>query len=257
VEVSKLFDLTGRVAIVTGGGVGLGRQMALALAEAGADVVLCARKVERCEGTAQDIEKLGRKGLALRCDITREEEMDIVVAETLKKFKKIDILVNNAGRTWGSPPEDLKMDNWKKVIELNVNGTFSCTQKVGREMIKQKKGKIINVTAVNGLIGSDPVYMDALPYAASKGALVSFTKDLAIKWAKYNINVNAIAPGWFATKMTKWSIENHGDKILARIPENRFGGETDLKGTAVFLASKASDYITGQVLCVDGGLTSW
>lgn len=124
-------------------------------------------------------------------------------------------------------------------------------------MINQKKGKIINMASYAGLFGSDPEYMDAIAYNTSKGAIVSFTKDLAVKWAKYNINVNAIAPGWFATQMTKWSLENKGAKILDRLPIKRFGGENDLKGAVVFLASRASDYITGQVLCVDGGLSAW
>ena len=253
----SLFDLSGEVSIVTGGGIGLGLQMATALAEAGSNIVVCARKVERCEAAAHEIGKLGVQVIALRCDITREEEVDHVVKETLKKFQKVNILINNAGRTWGSKPEDLKVDDWKKVIDLNVTGTFVFTQKVGQEMIKQKRGKIINITSFNGLRGSDPIYMDAIPYSTSKGALVSFTKDLAVKWARYNINVNAIAPGWFSTQMTKWSFENYGENILVRIPFHRFGGESDLKGATIFLASGASDYVTGQVLSVDGGLTAW
>jgi NAD(P)-dependent dehydrogenase (short-subunit alcohol dehydrogenase family) len=256
-DVTSLFDLSGNLAIVTGGGTGLGKQIALALAEAGCNVVPCSRKVERCEEIAHEIEKMGVKSLPFRCDIAKDEEIGHVVNETVKKFGKIDILVNNAGRTWGSPAEEFPTEHWNKVMEVNVTGTFLFSQKVGRIMIKQKKGKIINMASYAGLSGSDPEYMDAIAYNTSKGAIVSFTKDLAVKWAKYNINVNAIAPGWFVTQMTKWSRENRGDKILDRLLIKRFGGEDDLKGAVVFLASRASDYVTGQILCVDGGLSAW
>ncbi|MCK5552185.1 MAG: SDR family oxidoreductase [Deltaproteobacteria bacterium] len=256
-DVHSLFDLTGKTAIVTGGGIGLGRQMACALAEAGCDIVICSRKVERCEDAASEIEKKGVKALALRCDISKGEEIEGVVSETVREFGKIDILVNNAGRTWGSPAEEIQIENWNKVVDVNVTGTFQFTQRVGREMIKQGNGKIINIASYAGLLGSDPEYMDAIVYNVSKGAIVALTKDLATKWAKHNINVNAIAPGWFSTPMTEWSISNKGDKILNRLLIKRFGGEDDLKGAVVFLASRASDYMTGHVLCVDGGLTAW
>jgi gluconate 5-dehydrogenase len=256
-DIRSLFDLNGRVAIVTGGGIGLGKQMTHALAEAGCHVVTCARKVERCEAVAHEIEKLGVKALAFRCDIGNEQEIDQVVNGTVKEFGKIDILVNNAGRTWGSPVENYPLEHWNKVVAVNLTGTFLFSQKAGREMIKQKDGKIINMSSYGGLRGSDPEYMDAIAYNVTKGGIVSFTKDLAVKWAKYNIKVNAIAPGWFITQMTQWSRENKGDKLLARLPIKRFGGEDDLKGAIVFLASRASDYVTGQVLCVDGGFTAW
>ena len=256
-SVLRLFDLTGRAAIITGGGAGLGYQMAEALAEAGSNLVLCSRKLQNCEEVAHEIEKMGVKALALRCDIAKKEEVEAVVMETVQHFGKVDILVNNAGRTWGSPVEDFPLEQWNKVIEVNLTGTFLCSQAAGREMIKQKYGKIINLSSYGGLRGTDPEYMDAIAYNSTKGAIVSFTKDLAVKWAKYNILVNAIAPGWFDTQMTKWSRENQGGRILDRLLIKRFGGREDLKGTVVFLASKASDYITGQVLCVDGGLMAW
>jgi NAD(P)-dependent dehydrogenase (short-subunit alcohol dehydrogenase family) len=256
-DVHSLFDLTGKTAIVTGAGIGLGRQMACALAEAGCDIVICSRKVQRCEDAASEIEKKGVKALALRCDISKGEEIEGVVSETARKFGKIDILVNNAGRTWGSPAEEIQIENWTKVVDVNVTGTFQFTQRVGREMIKQGNGKIINIASYAGLLGSDPEYMDAIAYNVSKGAIVALTRDLATKWAKHNINVNAIAPGWFSTHMTEWSISNMGDKILNRLLIKRFGGEDDLKGAVVYLASRASDYMTGQILCVDGGLTAW
>jgi len=257
VSILNLFDLSGRVSIVTGGGYGLGKIMATALGEAGSDIVICSRKLEKCEATAHEIEKLGVRALAIQCDINRDEDVDRVVSETVKKFQKIDILVNNSGLGWGAPPEEFKMEDWQKVIDLNITGTFRLTQKVGREMIKQKSGKVINISSYAGLRGTDPDYLDSIPYNTSKGAVVAFAKDLATKWAKYNINVNCIAPGWFPTKMSKWSLDNWGDKIISRLLIKRFGNEDDLKGAVIFLASKASDYMTGQVLCVDGGITAW
>jgi len=253
----SLFDLDGKVSIVTGGGDGLGRVMALALGEAGSDIVICSRNVEKCEATAHEVEKFGVRALAIQCDITRDEELNRLVGETIKKFKKIDVLVNNSGRTWGGAPEEIKIEDWQNVIDLNITGTFRCTQKVGREMIKQKSGKIINISSYAGLRGTDPQYLDAIPYNTSKGALISFTKDLATKWSKHNIAVNCIAPGWFHSKMTKWILENDGNTIFSRLLIKRFGEEDDLKGVVIFLASRASDYMTGQILSVDGGLTVW
>jgi len=256
-SVLNLFDLSGRVSIVTGGGYGLGKIMATALGEAGSDIVVCSRKLEKCEATAHDIEKLGVRSLAFQCDVNRDEDVDRVVSETVKKFKKIDILVNNSGLGWGASPEDIKMEDWQKVIDLNITGVFRFTQKVGREMIKRKSGKIINISSYAGLRGTDPDYLNSIPYNTSKGAMIIFAKDLATKWAKYNINVNCIAPGWFPTKMTEWSLDNWGDKIISRLLIKRFGNEDDLKGAVIYLASKASDYVTGQALCVDGGITVW
>ena len=252
-----LFDLSGKLAMISGGGDGIGRTMATGLAEAGSDIVVFSRRLEKCEEAAHEIEKCGVRALALQCDITRENDVDRVVSQAMKNFNKIDILVNNSGRTWGAAPEEMPYEAWQKVIDLNINGTFHCTQSVGKEMIKQNHGKIINITSYAGSRGTDPVYLDAIPYNTSKGALNVFTMDLAVKWAKYNINVNAIAPGWFPTKMTEWTFSHRGEAILARTPMKRFGQLTELKGIVVFLASKASDYLTGQVIGVDGGLTAW
>jgi len=256
-KTMDLFNLKGKTAIVTGGAVGLGRQMALGLAETGADIVVCSRKIETCEEMGRQIESLGVRTLALQCDLTLAEDVDQVVKKTLKDFGKIDILVNNAGRTWGAPVEELKVGDWKKVIDLNITGTFQLTQRVGKEMIRQREGKIINISSYAGLMGTDPEYLNAIAYNTSKGALISFTKDLAVKWARYGIQVNAIAPGWFVTEMTKWVTEHHREKMMDRLLIKRYGGEEDLKGAIVFLASKASDYMTGHILCVDGGLTAW
>jgi len=252
-----LFDLSGKVAMISGGGDGIGRAMATGLAEAGADIVVFSRRLEKCEETAQAIEDIGTQALALQCDITREDDVDRVVTQTIEKFSKIDILVNNSGRTWGAAPEELPYEAWQKVIDLNINGTFRCTQRVGKEMIKNTCGKIINVSSYAGARGTDPSYLDAIPYNTSKGALNTFTMDLAVKWAKYNINVNAIAPGWFPTKMTEWTFSHRGEAILAHTPMQRFGQLDELKGVVVFLSSKASDYLTGQIIGVDGGLSAW
>jgi NAD(P)-dependent dehydrogenase (short-subunit alcohol dehydrogenase family) len=256
-SILDMFDLSGKVSIVTGGCHDLGKIMATGLAEAGSAVVICSRKAEKCEETAHELEKLGVKALGIKCDITNPEDIDSVVNETTKNFQKIDILVNNSGRTWGSPPEELKIEDWNKVIDVNISGTFLFSQKVGREMIKQKGGKIINISSYTGLGGADPEYFDAIPYNTSKGALIIFTKDLATKWARYNINVNCLAPGWFPTRMTKWTLEHYGEKISSRLLIKRFGEEDDIKAAVIYLSSRASDYITGQVLSVDGGIAIW
>jgi gluconate 5-dehydrogenase len=256
-NVKDLFNLEGKTAIVTGGGRGLGEQMASGLAEAGSNIVVCSRKLERCEETAHRIQSLGVKTLAFRCDVAREEDVNHVVKETIREFGRIDILVNNSGRTWGDLVEEFSIEGWKKVIDVNVTGTFQMTQKTGREMIKQRSGKIINIASYAGMRGTDPDYLNAIAYNTSKGAVVTFTKDLAVKWAKYGIHVNAIAPGWFTTEMTRWSMEHFREKMVDRILLKRFGGEDDLKGAVVFLASKASDFVTGHILCVDGGEMAW
>ncbi|MGA8223146.1 MAG: SDR family oxidoreductase [Candidatus Acidiferrales bacterium] len=252
-NVRQLFDLTGRVAIITGGSIGLGRQMAEGLAEAGANVVLCARKKERCQQAAEELQKTaGVKTLALACDVKNPASIQEVVDATLATFGRIDILINNAGVSWGAPVEEMTLEQWNKVIETNLTGTFLCSQAVGKVMIRQKRGKIINIASVAGLGGSPP-QLQAIGYHASKGGVIIFTKDLACKWAMHNIHVNAIAPGWFPTHMSEVVIQRGKDSLLAGIPLGRFGSEQDLKGAAVFLASEASDYVTGHVLVVDGG----
>jgi len=252
-----LFNLNGKVSMVSGGGDGIGRTLATALAEAGSDIVVFSRRLEKCEEVAHEVEKLGVRAMALQCDITREKDVDSVVEQTIAHFNQIDILVNNSGRAWGSPAEKVEYADWLKVIDLNINGTFRCTQKVGREMIKRKQGKIINISSVAGHRGTDPYYLDAISYNTSKGAINTFTKDLAIKWAQYNIHVNCIAPGWFPTKLTKWIFDNKGEAILSRVPMKRYGKLEELKGIVVFLAAPASNYVTGQIICVDGGITAW
>jgi NAD(P)-dependent dehydrogenase (short-subunit alcohol dehydrogenase family) len=251
-NVNELFDLTGQVAVVTGGSVGLGRQMAEGLAEAGADLVVCARKKDRCDRAAEEIQGLGRRALALTCDVRNRSSIEAVVDQTVSHFGRIDILINNAGTSWGAPIEEMTLEAWMKVIDTNLTGTFLVCQAVGAVMEGQKRGKIINIASTAGLRGSSPEFQ-AIGYHASKGGVIAFTRDLARKWAAQNIHVNAIAPGWFPTHMSQVMIERNREKFLQGIPLGRFGGPDDLKGAAVFLASKASDFITGQVLVVDGG----
>jgi len=260
-NVKQLFDLTGRVAIITGGSIGLGRQMAEGLAEMGANIVLCARKQERCHQAAEELQQLGVKAIALACDVKSPASIQEVVDATLSQFGKIDVLINNAGISWGAPVEEMRLEDWNKVIETNLTGTFLCAQAVGKVMIQQSRrklsqGKIINIASVAGLGGAPPE-LPAIGYHASKGGVIAFTKDLACKWAAHNIQVNAIAPGWFPTHMSNRVLEHHQDLFLSHIPLRRFGNEHDLKGAAVFLASDASNYVTGHVLVVDGGQSAW
>lgn len=254
--VLDLFRLTGKTAIVTGGGRGLGSQIAKGFAEAGANVVLCSRNVEACIEMSKELEALGVQSIGLACDVTQQVDVKRVVEETKKLFGTIDILVNNSGATWGAPVVDMPYEAWKKVMDVNVNGTFLMSQEVGKVMIEQGSGKIINIASVAGLGGTHPNFMDTIGYNTSKGAIITFTKDLAAKWGQHNINVNAIAPGFFPTKMSKVTIEQGHDYILNSTPLNRLGSEEDLKGVALFLASKASDYVTGDILLVDGGMSA-
>ena len=249
-SVRDFFDLTGRVAIVTGGGSGIGRQMAQGLAEAGAELVLCARKVERCEEAAV---QMPTRAIAVQCDVTDAESVEAMVARTVDELGRVDILVNNAGTVWGAAPEDIPLEGWQKVVDVNLTGVFLCAQAVGRRMIERGEGgRIVNVASVAGLHGAPAEVVNALPYHATKGGVISLTKDLAWKWARHGINVNAIAPGWFPSDMANFVIDSNPE-LARRIPLGRFGGPDDLKGVVVFLASRASDYVTGHTLVVDGG----
>jgi NAD(P)-dependent dehydrogenase (short-subunit alcohol dehydrogenase family) len=252
VNTKELFNLSGRVAIITGGSIGLGRQMAQGLAEMGADIVLCARKKERCEQAAEELRQLGVKTLALGCDVKNPEQVSGVVADTVAHFGRLDILINNAGTSWGAPVEEMRLEHWNKVMETNLTGTFLFSQAAGKHMVAARRGKIINIASVAGLQGAPPEFQ-AIGYHASKGGVIAFTKDLACKWGVHNVQVNAIAPGWFPTHMSEVVMERNREAFLKKIPLRRFGGEDDLKGAAVYLASEASDFVTGHVLVVDGG----
>ena len=254
-HVRELFDLTGKTAIVSGGGSGIGRQMAEALAELGANLVLCARKVERCEAAAAELSQLGVKAIGLRCDVRDPEQVQAVVDRTVEEFGKVDILLNNAGATWGAPAEEVPLEGWQKVVDVNLNGTFYFSQAVGRHMIERGEGGVIVSTASVAGLRAGMEGIGTSGYQATKAAIVHLTRSLAGEWAKHGIRVNAIAPGWFPSDMSKWVLENMGERRRATIPLHRFGGADELKGVIAYLASDASSYVTGQTIAVDGGQT--
>jgi len=249
----SLFDLSGKTAIVTGGGKGIGRQMAEGLAEAGANIIVCARNAERCEQAAAELAELGVKTLGLRCDVRDPDQVQGIVARTVADFGRVDILVNNAGVVWGATPEDMPLEGWQKVVDVNLTGVFLFSQAAGRVMIDGDGGAIVNIASVAGLHGAPPEIVNTVVYHATKGGVISFTRDLAWKWAPHGIRVNAIAPGWFPSDMANFVIEHAGDDLVRRVPLGRFGGADDLKGPVVFLASDAAAYVTGHTLVVDGG----
>ncbi|MDR7868225.1 MAG: glucose 1-dehydrogenase [Sporomusaceae bacterium] len=244
-------DLSGKAAIVTGGSKGIGFGMACALAHAGADIVIVSRNLAEGEEAAKEIQAMGRKAVAVSCDVTSPEAVDAMVTKAVATFGKVDILLNNAGMNIRKPVVELAADEWDKVLNTNLKGIFLVAQRVGKEMIKQKSGKIINIASILGLIGLPML----APYAASKGGIVQLTKVLALEWAPYNINVNAIAPAYIRTPMTEgWLTDKERlNAILSATPMGRLGSIEDLAGPVVFLASDWASYITGHTLMVDGG----
>jgi len=249
----SLFDLSGKTAIVTGGGKGIGRQMAEGLAEAGANIVVCARNAERCEQAAEELADLGVKTLGLGCDVRDPGQVQAVVARTVTDFGGVDVLVNNAGTVWGATAEDMPLEGWQKVVDVNLTGVFLFSQAAGRTMIDGDGGSIVNIASVAGLHGAPPEITNTVVYHATKGGVIAFTRDLAWKWAAHGIRVNAIAPGWFPSDMANFVLDHAGDELVRRIPLGRFGGPDDLRGPVVFLASEAAAYVTGHTLVVDGG----
>jgi len=211
----ELFDLSGQVAIVTGGAAGIGVQMAYALGEAGANLVLAARNIDRCQEAAEKMEKeLGIKVLAARCDVKAPEEIDALYELVLKEFGRVDILVNNSGATWGAPALEYPLDGWRKVIDTNLTGSWIMAQKAGQIMVKQNYGRIINLTSLAAFVGAPAEFMDAVAYQVSKAGVAGLTKDLAVKWGQYNITVNALAPGWFPSKMTHGTLNKSEEVML-------------------------------------------
>jgi NAD(P)-dependent dehydrogenase (short-subunit alcohol dehydrogenase family) len=254
--IQQLFDLKGRTALVTGGSRGLGLQLAHALGEAGARIMLSSRKAEDLEEAAADLQAAGIDARWIAADCAREEDIHKLADQTLERMGDIDILVNNAGAAWGAPAEDHPVEAWDKVMNLNVRGYFLLAQRVGkRSMIPRQRGRIINIASIAGL-GGNPAEMTTLAYNTSKGAVITFTQALACEWGKYGINVNAICPGFFPSRMTKGTLERLGeDKLSAHAPLRRLGDDEDLKGTALLFASEAGKHITGQWLAVDGGVS--
>ena len=256
-NVKELMSLDGRVSVVTGGATGLGFSMALGLAEAGSSVVIASRKLAACEEAAHEIEKTGAKALAVACDVTKPDQVEAMKDAVLQRFGRVDALVNNAGRAWVAAPEDMPLERWQQVFDLNITGPFLCSQVLGREMIKAKSGKIVNIASVAGVVGRNPAAYNSIAYGSSKGALVNFTRDLAVKWAQHNIQVNCICPGFFVTPLNQKMYEKNRENIDREIPLGRTGGPDDLKGAVVLLTSKASDFMTGAIVPVDGGALAW
>jgi gluconate 5-dehydrogenase len=253
----SLLDLSGRTAIVTGGSRGLGLQIAEALGEFGAAVALVARKPQELEEAAAHLRTLGIEAATVAADLGRPEDIPRVVETVMRARRRIDVLVNNAGATWGAPAEDHPPEAWRKVMDLNLTGTFLLTQAVGNAaMIPARRGRIVNIASIAGLKGNAPGGMGTIAYNTSKGGLVNFTRALAAEWGRHGITVNAIAPGWFPSKMTRATLARHEAAFAARTPLGRIGGAEDLKGAALLFASDAGAHITGQILAVDGGASA-
>ena len=254
--IQQLFDLKGKTALVTGGSRGLGLQMAHALGEAGARIMLSSRKADELEKAVADLEAAGIDARWTAADCAVEADIHRLADETLERMGDIDILVNNAGAAWGAPAEDHPLDAWDKVMNLNVRGYFLLSQRVAKKsMIARKQGRIINIASIAGL-GGNPREMQTIAYNTSKGAVVNFTRALACEWGHYGITVNAICPGFFPSKMTRGTLENLGEeKLAAHAPLKRLGDDEDLKGITLLYASDAGKHITGQWLAVDGGVS--
>lgn len=255
--IAQLFDLTGRVALVTGGSRGLGLQIAEALGDAGAKVMLTARKADELETACAQLQARGIDARWVAADASTADGVAKIVNDTCERLGDIDILVNNAGATWGAPAEDHSVEAWDKVMDLNVRAVFLISQAVGKRcMIPRGSGRVINVASIAGLSGNSGI-MTTIAYNTSKGAVVNFTRALAGEWGRHGITVNALAPGFFPSKMTRGLLAHVGeDKMAAKAPLNRLGDDDDLKGAAVLFASAAGKHITGQILAVDGGVSA-
>ncbi len=246
-----MFDLSGKVAIVTGATKGLGYGMALGLAEAGANVVVVSRHQDECEKVAEEIKEMGVDAFPMSCDVTRKESIDDLICAVVEKYGKIDVLVNNAGVAVTVPAENITEEEWDKVVNTNLRGVFFMAQAVGRQMIKQQGGSIINIASMFGLVGDKSI----LPYLASKGGVIQITKGLALEWAKYNIRVNSVAPGYVKTAINEKELETEAikKKLISKTPMRRYGTKEEIASAVVYLASDEASYVTGAVLSVDGG----
>lgn len=253
-NVREMFDLAGRTAIVTGGSRGIGKEMAEGLCEAGASVMLCARREDALNATVAEFADRGFNVAGTACDVSKPDEVRSVVDETVKKFGSLDILVNNAGTSWGAMPEEMTLEQWQKVIDVNLTGCFLFAQAAAREMLEANSGSIINIASIAGMTSSanGPFYAG---YVASKAGLIGLTRELAASWGRRGIRVNAIAPGFFHSKMADAVIDIYERQIQESNVIPRVGEEGELKGITVFLASDASSYVTGQTIAVDGGMT--
>jgi gluconate 5-dehydrogenase len=254
--IQQLFDLSGKTALVTGGSRGLGLQMAHALGEAGAKIMLSSRKAEDLEQAAAELQAAGIDARWIAADCAKEADIARLADETLQRMGDVDILINNAGASWGAPAEDHPVAAWDKVMNLNVRGYFLLSQVLAKKSMIGRGGRIINIASIAGL-GGNPVEMKTIAYNTSKGAVINFTRALAAEWGPYGINVNAICPGFFKTKMAIGLIESLGEeKMAGHAPLRRLGDEEDLKGLTLLLASDAGKHITGQWMAVDGGVSA-
>jgi len=254
--MNKMFDLTGKTALVVGGHGGLGKAIALAMADAGADVVVASRDIAALKAAAKEIEAKGRKSLAVGVDVVDAKQVDRMVEEILKVFPRVDILVNAAGLAIRKPADTFPVEEWQRVMDVNARGTWLCCQAVGRVMIKQHSGKIVNLSSVRGRYGLPAGYA---AYCPSKGAVDTLTRTLACEWAKYSVLVNAIAPTVVETELTKELLADveYAKTMKARIPMGRWAMPDDIVGPAIFFASDAAKFVTGQILYIDGGVTTW
>ena len=252
----NLFDLTGKTAIVTGGNGGLGLGMAKGMAQVGANIVVAARNDDKTDAAVKELEALGTEVIGINVDVADENSVSGMVSKSIEAFETIDILVNNAGIGIRKLPQEYSLEEWNKVMDVNLTGTFLCAREIYDHMKSKGSGKIINIGSMTSIFGLDW----AAAYASSKGGIVQLTKTLAVSWAKDNIQVNTILPGWIHTNLTQSIKDNYSaryDHILSRIPDGRWGEPSDLAGTSVFLSSSASDYVTGVSIPVDGGYTSY
>ena len=253
--MTNLFSLSGKVGIVTGGNRGIGRTLALSLADAGADVVVAAaHDMDSACQVAEEIRRKGRNCLAVKTDVSIKSQVEEMVSKTMERYGKIDILINNAAINIFSPAVDFSLEDWNKVLSVDLTGAFICAQAVGKIMIAQRKGKIINLASVGGLCGT---YRKAVAYDSSKAGVINLTRSLGVEWGKYNINVNAIAPGMVESDLTRTRLEDQSFRkyFLERVPLGRIGQPEDLVGVVIFLSSEASNWITGQTIVIDGGQT--
>lgn len=257
-SMMDMYDLTGKTAIVTGGSQGLGESFARGLAKAGCNLVLTARTLSKLEAVAEEMAAFGVKALPLQMDVTKREDIEAMVKQTMDEFEQIDILVNNAGISAVNDAENMNDSEWESVIQTNLGGVFLCSQIVGREMLKRGSGKIINIASMYSFVGAS--YVPQVSYASSKAAVLGLTREMAVEWAPKGVQVMALAPGFFRSAQTIWAFEENkelGEKLLARVPMGRMGKLEELEGTIVYLASEASGYMTGQTLTLDGGFLSW
>ncbi len=256
--IQELFDLTGKTALITGGSRGLGLQMAQALGEQGAKLVISSRKQNELDEAIAHLKQHGIDALAIASDLGKEEAPQALAAASLKHLGHVDILINNAGATWGAPAEDHPLEAWDKVMNLNIRSIFQLSQMIGKQsMIPRHYGRIVNIASIAGLGGNGASSMQTIAYNTSKAAVINFTRTLAGEWGQYGITVNAIAPGFFPSKMTKGLLEKLGAEEMAqRAPLRRLGDDEDLKGAVLLFSSNAGKHITGQTLAVDGGVSA-